>query len=211
MTGRLPLRLGMYARMNMLRTFVTPVHVGGVASSEITLAEVVKMSQLSPNYKTKFVGKWHIGMHDWTHGRHGLMPTRQGFDSYYGMPLNNVQTCGLGKYAGGSRSSSVANNVFGRLQTFLFKLQLGTLLPLNIAFFALAATLHFLSFPRLRRAAVVVILLFYLYSYIGLELSIVAPRGCFLYEDEKLLQQPGMLLLSPLPTPIHTQFYCWLG
>jgi arylsulfatase len=45
----------------------------------MTIAEVLKQK----NYKTKAIGKWHLG-----HLRE-FLPTKQGFDSYFGIPYSN--------------------------------------------------------------------------------------------------------------------------
>jgi arylsulfatase A len=54
----------------------------GLNPSEITLAEVVKQK----NYATICIGKWHLGH------REPFLPTKQGFDSYFGIPYSNDMT-----------------------------------------------------------------------------------------------------------------------
>jgi arylsulfatase A len=56
-----------------------PGNAVGLASSEITIAEVLK----AKGYATGIVGKWHLG------DQPEFLPTRQGFDSYYGLPYSN--------------------------------------------------------------------------------------------------------------------------
>ncbi len=73
MTGRYPGRLGLAT--GVLR----PDTKGGMAASELTLAEVVKPR----GYVTGCIGKWHLGFVP------GLRPQDQGFDSYYGV-LHNL-------------------------------------------------------------------------------------------------------------------------
>jgi arylsulfatase A len=51
----------------------------GLNPSEITVAEVAK----DQGYATACVGKWHLGH------RAPVLPTRQGFDSYFGIPYSN--------------------------------------------------------------------------------------------------------------------------
>ncbi|MEM9445004.1 MAG: sulfatase [Verrucomicrobiota bacterium] len=51
----------------------------GLNPKYVTIAEVLK----SVGYKTKAVGKWHLG------DEVEFLPTSQGFDSYYGVPYSN--------------------------------------------------------------------------------------------------------------------------
>jgi arylsulfatase A len=51
----------------------------GLHPDETTLAEVVKPK----GYATACIGKWHLGH------REPFLPTRQGFDSYFGIPYSN--------------------------------------------------------------------------------------------------------------------------
>ena len=51
----------------------------GLHSDEVTLAEVVKQK----GYSTICIGKWHLGH------REPFLPTKQGFDSYFGIPYSN--------------------------------------------------------------------------------------------------------------------------
>jgi arylsulfatase A len=51
----------------------------GISDQEITLAQVVKQR----NYATAIMGKWHLGHHP------QFLPTRHGFDEYFGLPYSN--------------------------------------------------------------------------------------------------------------------------
>ncbi len=51
----------------------------GLHPDEITVAELLKKQ----GYATGIVGKWHLG------DQPDFLPTRQGFDSYYGLPYSN--------------------------------------------------------------------------------------------------------------------------
>jgi arylsulfatase A len=51
----------------------------GLNPQETTVAETLK----SVGYATACVGKWHLGHRD------AFLPTRQGFDSYFGIPYSN--------------------------------------------------------------------------------------------------------------------------
>jgi arylsulfatase A len=73
MTGKYPGRVGLAT--GVLR----PDAQNGLASSEVTLAEVMK----SASYTTGCIGKWHLGFVK------GMRPMDQGFDSYYGV-LHNL-------------------------------------------------------------------------------------------------------------------------
>jgi arylsulfatase A-like enzyme len=86
LTGRYPVRLGLTSDTNRLRTFYSPGQPGGIPHDETTMAEIAQRL----GYRTGIVGKWHLGL-----GRDGEhLPTRHGFDSFFGMPVTNVQTCG---------------------------------------------------------------------------------------------------------------------
>ena len=76
LTGRLPLRSGMTSDT---RRVLFPDSAGGLPETEVTLAEVLK----ERGYATACVGKWHLGH------RPQYLPTRHGFDSYFGVPYSN--------------------------------------------------------------------------------------------------------------------------
>lgn len=61
----------------------TPLHTPdkyGLNPDEITVAELLR----DAGYATGCVGKWHLGHHD------PYLPTRQGFDYYYGTPMGHM-------------------------------------------------------------------------------------------------------------------------
>jgi arylsulfatase A len=68
-----------------------PASVVGLNPAERTVAEVLK----DAGYATACVGKWHLG------DQPEFLPTRQGFDSYYGIPYSND----MGPGEDGSKSS----------------------------------------------------------------------------------------------------------
>lgn len=76
LTGRLPVRSGMASES---RTVLFPDSVGGLPSSEVTIAEALK----ARGYATAMMGKWHLG-HLPQH-----QPERHGFDQYFGIPYSN--------------------------------------------------------------------------------------------------------------------------
>ena len=54
----------------------------GLHPDEVTLADVVKQK----GYATICIGKWHLGH------REPFLPTKQGFDAYFGIPYSNDMT-----------------------------------------------------------------------------------------------------------------------
>ncbi len=68
-----------------------PANPIGLSSSEVTVAEVLK----SIGYATCIVGKWHLG------DQPEMLPTRQGFDQWFGLPYSND----MGPAADGVKSS----------------------------------------------------------------------------------------------------------
>jgi len=76
MTGRYPIRSGMCSSK---RRVLFPNSKGGLPASEITLAEGLR----NVGYTTACIGKWHLGHLP------QYLPTRHGFDYYYGIPYSN--------------------------------------------------------------------------------------------------------------------------
>ncbi len=56
-----------------------PISAQGLATEEITVAEALR----ARGYATGMVGKWHLG------DQLDFLPTRQGFDSWFGLPYSN--------------------------------------------------------------------------------------------------------------------------
>ena len=73
MTGCYPKRLGLAHRV------LFPYSDTGLNPNEVTVAEVLKEA----GYATGCIGKWHLGHHP------EFMPTRQGFDFFFGVPYSN--------------------------------------------------------------------------------------------------------------------------
>jgi arylsulfatase A-like enzyme len=77
LTGRLPIRSGMAGGPG--RHVLYPKNPGGLPPDEITIAKALK----TKGYATCAVGKWHLGdLPDY-------LPTKHGFDSFYGLPYSN--------------------------------------------------------------------------------------------------------------------------
>jgi arylsulfatase A-like enzyme len=72
MTGRYPNRVGILGALG-------PASIGGLGPNERTLGDILK----ARGYRTAIFGKWHLG-HLPQH-----LPTRHGFDEYYGLPYSN--------------------------------------------------------------------------------------------------------------------------
>lgn len=72
LTGRYPARTG-------INHVLFPTSTGGLPESETTIAELLR----TRGYATQIVGKWHLGHLP------QYLPTRHGFDSYFGIPYSN--------------------------------------------------------------------------------------------------------------------------
>ena len=72
LTGCYPNRVGIHGALG-------PGSKVGISSNEMTLAELVKQK----NYATAIFGKWHLG------DLPQFLPTRHGFDEYFGLPYSN--------------------------------------------------------------------------------------------------------------------------
>jgi arylsulfatase A-like enzyme len=77
--SRAALQTGRYAVRSGLTRVLFPDSTGGIPAQETTLAEVLK----DAGYRTAAIGKWHLGHLP------QYLPTRHGFDSYFGIPYSN--------------------------------------------------------------------------------------------------------------------------
>ncbi len=78
MTGCYPRRVGLHvSAANEWVLF--PYDRAGLHADEITVAELLK----DQGYTTACIGKWHLG------DQLPFLPTRHGFDSYFGIPYSN--------------------------------------------------------------------------------------------------------------------------
>jgi arylsulfatase A len=91
LTGRLPVRNGMFGRPGGGAPKVLfPDSAHGLPPQERTIAEVLG----SQGYATGMVGKWHLG------DRPEFLPTRQGFDSWLGVPYSHDMRMTVPREAG---------------------------------------------------------------------------------------------------------------
>jgi arylsulfatase A-like enzyme len=72
LTGCYPNRIGILGALG-------PNAKHGIHDDETTIAEVLKPK----GYATAIYGKWHLGHHP------QFLPTRHGFDDYFGLPYSN--------------------------------------------------------------------------------------------------------------------------
>ena len=80
LTGRLPVRNGMFGTPGGTAPKVFRDNAAaGLPLEEITVAELLK----SAGYQTGIVGKWHLGQLP------QFLPTRQGFDWWFGLPYSH--------------------------------------------------------------------------------------------------------------------------
>lgn len=73
LTGRYPIRAGQPNNTG-------PDTVGGLPLAEILLPQVLK----ARGYRTMAIGKWHLGFQP-----ESYLPTRRGFDDWFGLPYSN--------------------------------------------------------------------------------------------------------------------------
>ena len=90
--SRTALMTGSYPKRAMPVPHVLfPASAVGLHPDEVTIAEILKEA----GYATACIGKWHLG------DQPEFLPTRQGFDSYFGIPYSND----MGTAAEGSKSN----------------------------------------------------------------------------------------------------------
>lgn len=83
LTGNYPLRSGLYGNK---RSVLFPNELGAIPPQQLTLPEALK----DAGYATAMFGKWHLG--DQPDG----LPTRHGFDEWYGVPYSNDMDWAVG-------------------------------------------------------------------------------------------------------------------
>lgn len=71
-----------------------PVDEMGLHPEEVTIAELLQQK----NYRTALIGKWHLG------DQSAFLPTRHGFDYYYGVPYSNDTGKGRFKWRGNNQT-----------------------------------------------------------------------------------------------------------
>jgi len=77
--SRTSLLTGCYSNRLGIHGALFPDAKIGLHPAEITIADMLKIK----GYATKAIGKWHLGCEK------EFLPTRQGFDEYYGIPYSN--------------------------------------------------------------------------------------------------------------------------
>ena len=78
MTGCYPRRVGLHEN-GQGGWVLFPGNRRGIAAAEVTMPEMLKAA----GYACHMVGKWHLG------DQPEFLPTRHGFDSYFGIPFSN--------------------------------------------------------------------------------------------------------------------------
>ncbi len=89
MTGCYSQRVGMHTNPRDGQV-LRPVSPYGLHPNEVTVAEVLKKQ----GYATAIIGKWHLG------DQPEFLPTRQGFDLFYGIPYSDDMTKPTGQRLG---------------------------------------------------------------------------------------------------------------
>jgi len=88
LTGCYAQRIGLH-RNPRDQHVLRPVSPYGLHPDEVTIAELLR----ERGYATAIIGKWHLG------DQSEFLPTRQGFDSYFGIPYSDDMTEDLGRRA----------------------------------------------------------------------------------------------------------------
>lgn len=89
LTGCYSQRVGMHTNPRDGQV-LRPLSPFGLNPQELTIAEVLKPQ----GYATAVIGKWHLG------DQLKFLPTRQGFDSFFGVPYSDDMTQSVGKRLG---------------------------------------------------------------------------------------------------------------
>jgi arylsulfatase A len=82
--SRAQIMTGCYAKRVSLPGVLFPIAGTGLSPNEITIARLLK----NLGYVTMCIGKWHLG------DQPAFLPTRHGFDHYFGLPYSNDMIAG---------------------------------------------------------------------------------------------------------------------
>jgi arylsulfatase A len=85
--SRAAILTGCYPKRVSLTKPLRPYSKIGINPNEITLAELL----INQGYATAYIGKWHLGH------RKPFLPTRHGFDYFFGLPYSNDMNSTSGK------------------------------------------------------------------------------------------------------------------
>ena len=91
--SRAQILTGCYAKRVSLPAVLGPASSIGISAKEHTIAELLK----EQGYATMAIGKWHVGDHP------DFLPTRHGFDHYFGLPYSNDMGSEDGQLGKGNR------------------------------------------------------------------------------------------------------------
>uniref|UniRef100_A0A8C4N4R1 Steroid sulfatase (microsomal), isozyme S n=1 Tax=Eptatretus burgeri TaxID=7764 RepID=A0A8C4N4R1_EPTBU len=172
LTGRYPIRYGMTSTTR-LRLFLFAASSGGLPLGEITFAKLLK----NHGYATGMIGKWHLGMNCEKANDHCYHPLNHGFDYFYGIPLNNLRDCHIGKgsvFTAGSKQNinNAAPYALGLFFTLLATWLCGVL-PIHS---------RKLLLPTLTLCALLGLLMLFFSQFRN--------WNCILMENNEIIQQP---------------------
>jgi arylsulfatase A len=83
--SRAMLMTGRYARRSDIFSVFFPNSDDGLNTAEVTLPEKLREA----GYRTSMIGKWHLGFDHRQKLSFQMMPTRHGFQDFYGVPYSN--------------------------------------------------------------------------------------------------------------------------
>lgn len=181
LTGNLPIRTGIIkSRYLPYKTIPSLASTGGLRQDHVNLAKVMK----NMDYSTAYVGHWGLGV-----GRKGaFLPTRQGFDRWYGVPALHNSYC-LVKFNQTEQTLRESHeypneerSVVYLLIVLMFTLMIGLLVALWVFKKIDTMTLVLLASPE--------VLVLYM-SYFSVHLmDFIHSRNCILYRDNRIIEQP---------------------
>ncbi|XP_070545924.1 steryl-sulfatase-like [Ptychodera flava] len=174
LTGRYPIRSGMLKGWVLpFHILISPAQTGGLPENEYTLAEMLQQN----GYSTGILGKWHLGF-----GSGGkYLPTKQGFEYFYGIPMTHMTICEP------SENFTLSVSRFRFLYiSFTYKLWGGLFVGVFLMW-----VFSFIGKRALVYLQLIVFLLSIIGYYILLDFSIVgSQKTCLLMKNDEIIEQP---------------------